>query len=114
MATYYASKAYVLSFSRGLAAELAGTGVSVTVLAPGPTDTGFDSMAGADVDVLYNRMPKMSAADVARAGYDGMKRGTKVVLPGVLTKLLAVAGEFPPRGIALAVNRRLWSPPAGK
>ncbi len=110
MATYYASKAYVLSFSRGLAAELADSGVTVTVLAPGPTDTGFDSQAGAEVDVPYGRMRKMSAAAVARAGYDGMKRGRKVVLPGLPTKLLAMAGEFPPRGIALAVNRWLWSP----
>src|SRR5262245_64113705 len=66
MATYYATKAYVLSFSRGLAAELAGTGVSVTVLAPGPTETGFDAQAGAAVDVPYNRVPKMAAAAVAR------------------------------------------------
>jgi uncharacterized protein len=110
MATYYATKAYVLSFSRGLAAELAGTGVTVTVLAPGPTETGFDSQAGAEVDVPYSRVRKMSAAVVARAGYDGMIRGKRVVLPGLLTKLLAGAGEFPPRGIALAVNRWLWSP----
>ena len=109
MATYYATKACVLSFSRGLSAELAGSGVTVTVLAPGPTETNFDAQAGAEVNVPYNRMPKMSAADVARAGYDGMKRGRKVVLPGLVTKLLAVAGEFPPRSIALAVNRRLWS-----
>src|SRR5262249_8416949 len=62
MATYYATKAYVLSFSRGLTAELAGTGVSVTVLAPGPTETGFDAQAHAEVDVPYNRAPKTSAA----------------------------------------------------
>jgi short-subunit dehydrogenase len=110
MATYYATKAYVLSFSRGLAAELVGTGVSVTVLAPGPTGTGFDAQAGAEVDAPYNRLPKMAAAAVARAGYDGMKRGREVVLPGLLTKLLAVTGELPPRGIALAVSRRLWRP----
>lgn len=110
MATYYATKAYVLSFSRGLTAELEGTGVTVTVLAPGPTDTGFDSQAGAEVDVLYNRVRKMTPAAVAQAGYDGMIRGKKVVLPGLLAKVLALAGEFPPRAIALSVNRRLWSP----
>ncbi len=112
MATYYATKAYVLSLSRGLAAELAGSGVSVTVLAPGPTETGFDAHAGAEVDVRYNRVRKLSAAVVARAGFDGMKDAKKVVLPGLLTKLLAVAGELPPRSIALAVNRWLWRPRA--
>jgi uncharacterized protein len=110
MAAYYASKAYVLSFSKGLARELAGTGVSVTALVPGPTETSFDESAGADRNVLYKRMPKMTAAAVARAGYDGMKRQSMVVIPGLMTKLLAFAGELPPRRIALEVNRLLWKP----
>jgi len=75
-----------------------------------PIETAFDSQAGANIGVLYNRADKMSPPAVARAEYDGMNGGRKVVLPGVLTKLLAVAGELPPRGFALAVNRRLWSP----
>src|SRR6266480_833271 len=74
MTTYYATKAYVLSFSKGLARELDGSGVSVTVLSPGPTETSFDDQAGANVNVLYKRLPKMTAAVVARAGYDGMNR----------------------------------------
>src|SRR4030095_13284322 len=74
MAAYYATKAYVLSFSKGVARELDGTGVSVTVLAPGPTDTSFDDRSGSDANVLYKRLPKMTAAAVARAGYRGMKR----------------------------------------
>jgi uncharacterized protein len=110
MATYYATKAYVLSFSKGLARELDGSGVSVTVLCPGPTDTSFDDRARAGADVLYKRLPKMTAAAVARAGYDGMKQQSMVVIPGLLTKTLALAGELPPRRIALEINRLLWNP----
>jgi short-subunit dehydrogenase len=110
MAAYYASKAYVLSFSKGLALELRGSGVSVTALSPGPTETDFDGRARAGNDVLFKRLPKLSAATVARAGYAGMLRGSMVVIPGLMTKLLSVAGELPPRRIALEVNRLLWTP----
>jgi short-subunit dehydrogenase len=110
MTTYYATKAYVLSFSKGLARELDGSGVSVTVLAPGPTETSFDDRAGANLNVLYKQLPKMTAAAVARAGYDGMKRQSMVVIPGLMPKALALAGELPPRRIALEVNRLLWKP----
>jgi short-subunit dehydrogenase len=110
MSTYYATKAYVLSFSKGLARELAGTGVSVTVLSPGPTDTGFDEAAGSTRNVLYNRLPKMNAAAVARAGVEGMRQQSMVVIPGVITKALDIAGELPPRRIALEINRLLWKP----
>jgi short-subunit dehydrogenase len=110
MTAYYATKAYVLSFSKGLARELDGSGVSVTVLCPGPTETSFDARAGINPDVVYKRLPKMTAAAVARAGYDGMKRQSMVVIPGLMMKALALAGELPPRRIALAVNRLLWKP----
>jgi uncharacterized protein len=110
MATYYATKAYVLSFSKGLAREVSGSGVSVTVLAPGPTETAFDDRAGANQDTLFKRLPKMTAAAVARSGYDGMKRQAMVVIPGLMTKALALAGELPPRRIALEINRLLWKP----
>ena len=110
MAAYYATKAYVLSFSKGLARELDGSGVSVTVLCPGPTETSFDDRSGSNVNILYKRLPKMTAAAVARAGYRGLKRQSMVVIPGVMTKVLALAGELPPRRIALEVNRLLWRP----
>lgn len=110
MAAYYASKAYVLSFSKGLARELHGTGVSVTALCPGPTDTSFDDRSRAAGSLYYKRAPKMAAADVAQAGYVGMIRQSLVVVPGVMTKLLAIAGELPPRRIALEVNTWIWKP----
>jgi short-subunit dehydrogenase len=52
----------------------------------------------------------MTAAAVARAGYNGMKRQSMMVIPGLMTKVLALAGELPPRRIALEVNRLLWKP----
>jgi short-subunit dehydrogenase len=109
-AVYYASKSFVLSFSKGLARELRGSGVNVTILCPGPTRTSFEETAGAAETALYRWMPSMSPAAVARAGYRGMMRGSAVVIPGVLTKLLAFAGELPPRWIALEVNRLLLRP----
>ena len=84
--------------------------MSVTALSPGPTETEFDDRADAGKDVLFKRLPKLSAAVVARAGYAGMRRGSMVVIPGLLTKLLSIAGELPPRRIALEVNRALWTP----
>jgi uncharacterized protein len=110
MAAYYATKAYVLSFSKGVARELDGSGVSVTALCPGPTDTLFDDRSRTAPNVSYKRFPKMTAAAVARAGYRGMKRQSMVVIPGFLTKILAFLGELPPRRIALEVNRLFWQP----
>jgi uncharacterized protein len=107
MAAYYASKSYVLSFSKGVSRAVAGTGVTVTALCPPTTRTAFEERSGAKRSVLYSRLPVASAESVARAGYRGMKRGARIVLPGLSTKILAFAGELPPRRIALEVNRLL-------
>jgi short-subunit dehydrogenase len=107
MGGYYASKAFVVSFSRSLARELAGSGVSVTALSPGLTESSFEERSGAGQTNLYKFLPKMTAAAVARAGYDGMKRQSPVVIPGLVAKLLAFTGELPPRSIAAYVNRLL-------
>ena len=107
MAVYYASKAYVLSFSKGLALELDGTGVTVTALSPGLTQSSFEERAGASETNLYRFLPQATAQAVAKAGYRAMMRGRRVAVPGLATKLLALAGELPPRAIALAVNRWL-------
>lgn len=111
MAAYYASKAYVLAFSKGVARELRGSGVSVTALCPGPIRTGFEERAGMSHTGAYRWAPAVTAAAVARAGYRGLMRQRAVVLPGLFAKLLAFAGELPPRRIALEVNRLLLSNP---
>jgi short-subunit dehydrogenase len=107
MAAYYASKSYVVSFSKGVSRELQGSGITVTVLCPPTTKTAFEARSGASRSVLYSRLPVATPEAVALAGYRGMKRGARVVLPGLSTKLLAIAGELPPRRIALEVNRLL-------
>lgn len=105
MAVYYASKSYVLSFSRAIRRELRGSGVTVTALCPGPTRTGFEQAAGAQQTLLF-RWP-MAARDVALAGYEGMRRGRSVVVPGLLNKLLALGAGLGPAAVALEVNRLL-------
>lgn len=86
MASYYASKAYVLSLSQALAEETAAHGVTVSCLAPGPVDTPFHEEAGTRRAVL-GRAATLEAAAVARAGYRGFRRGQAVVVLGVLGKV---------------------------
>lgn len=107
MAAYYASKNYVLAFSRGLRRELRHSGVSVTALCPGPTESEFGEKSGAHKQRLFRWLSPMSARTAALAGYRGMQLGCGVVVPGRLNKLLAFGGELPPRFIAMEVNRFL-------
>jgi short-subunit dehydrogenase len=107
MAAYYASKAFVESFSRSLAAELEESGVTVTTLSPGPTESSFEERSGAARSNIYHYLPKGDPSSVARAGIEGMKAGAASVIPGLLTKLLAFAGRLSPRSIGVAVNRIL-------
>src|SRR2546422_6060730 len=72
MAVYYATKAYVISLSEAIANELKGSGVSVTCLCPGATDTEFQKRAGTENTVLFKKFPPMDAETVARAGYEGL------------------------------------------
>jgi uncharacterized protein len=96
MAVYYASKAYVLSFSEALAEELLGANVTVTCLAPGPTETGFGAVSGMDHAFVF-RLGAMDAATVARAGYRGFRRGWAIVIPGLKNRLLAFSVRLGPR-----------------
>lgn len=104
MAVYYASKAYVLSFSEALANECEGMGVTVTVLCPGPTETGFVAAAGMEESKLFDR-GAMTARDVAEAGYRGMLDGKTIVIPGLRNAFVARAVGFMPRGLVTKVVR---------
>jgi short-subunit dehydrogenase len=107
MAAYYASKSFVLSFSKGLAVELEGSGVSVTTLSPGITASQFEERSGAGDAIAFRWLPKSSPAEVARAGYSAMKQQRREVIPGFIPKILALAGQLPPRWLGLQVNRWL-------
>jgi short-subunit dehydrogenase len=98
MSVYYATKAYVLYFSEGLAEELSGTGVSVTCLCPGPTITEFGADSHMDGTLAF-RMGAMSAAVVAQAGYEGFRRGKAIVVPGFRNKLMAFSVRTGPRSV---------------
>ena len=106
MAVYYATKSYVLHFSEALANELAGTGVTVTCLCPGPTRTEFHQRAGMSNMFLTSRSMMAASADVARAGYEGMMRGKRVVIPGFLNKLLALSVRLAPRRLPPYIVRQ--------
>jgi short-subunit dehydrogenase len=97
MSTYYASKAFVNSFSEGLHEELKGTGVSCTVLTPGATGTGFASASGNENTRLFTQGRVANSATVARAGYRGMMAGRALVVPGFVNFMLFQSLRISPR-----------------
>jgi hypothetical protein len=105
MTVYYATKAYVISFSEALREELRGSGVTVTVLCPGPTRTEFQQVAGMGTARLFKSFVVMSSAAVARAGYRGLMAGRRMVVPGVMNRVLPVVIRLSPRGLAVRVSR---------
>lgn len=106
MAVYYAAKAYVLSFSEALWEETRATGVSVTCLCPGATATGFAQRADMEGTLLFSRLPAAGAANVARAGYRGMLRGKRLVIPGAGNRFVALSPHITPRRMLLWFSRK--------
>ncbi|MEN9800720.1 MAG: short-chain dehydrogenase [Pseudomonadota bacterium] len=110
MAVYYASKAYVNSLSQALSAELEGTGVTVTVLCPGPVETRFQAQAGMEGSRLMQmRAAVLPSAEVAEQGYRAMREGEPLVVPGLVNKLGVFGQRFLPRAAITAMTRRLNS-----
>lgn len=109
MATYCATKSYVLSLGEAIAQELRGTGVTLTVLCPGATHTGFAAESGADALPLFtsNLVHKMTSAEVAREGYAAMMKGRPVIVTGLVNKFVAFAGQVFPRAIVFPVGKLL-------
>jgi uncharacterized protein len=110
MAVYYASKAYVLSFTEALHHELARRGVRVTVLCPGPVPTEFQARAGIPrIPFPRTGMPRVvgsnaltcTAEEVAEAGYEGLMRGQRVVVPGLANKAVTSIARLLPRRLVL-------------
>jgi short-subunit dehydrogenase len=108
-AVYAASKAFVLSFSEAIRTELRGKGVSVTAVCPGPVKTEFTDVAG--VGGVEERTPGavwMSPEEIARQAVDGAKHDKRVVVPGAINRVTALAGQHSPRAIALPLISRVW------
>jgi uncharacterized protein len=108
MAIYYASKAYVLSFSEALSQELSAKGVSVTALCPGPVPTGFQAAAGISRDLTKAMsFVQTSPQAVAEAAYRGMMSGRRVVMPSFADWMSASAAALTPRSLLLPVIGRV-------
>lgn len=107
MSVYYASKAYLLSFSEALAEEMEGTGVSVTCLCPGPVKTNFQRRAYLEGTPMVNSPLMVDVREVARLGYEGMKQGKRIVIPGWKNLVGVEMLRISPRRIVTRVVRKL-------
>jgi uncharacterized protein len=113
-ATYSASKAFVLTYTEALTADLHGTGVTATALCPGPVPTEFGQVAGID-EGNWDTMPdfaKTTPEETAAAAVRGLEKGKRLVIPGALNHVSAAAGHYTPRSVLLGVMRRFY--PVGR
>lgn len=107
MAVYHASKAYVVSLSEALHAELKAEGVRICALCPGPVATGFNARAGLPDDYFPGLLSR-SAERVAQEGYAGLMRGNRVVVPGVPNRVMTLLPRIFPRALVLAYMSWRW------
>jgi short-subunit dehydrogenase len=105
LAVYYATKAYVLSFSEAIANELRDSGVTVTCFCPGATHTGFAKRAGTENSRLFKQLGGMSAEKVALDGYRALMEGRTVAISGAHNWVVAQSTRFAPRKMVTAVSR---------
>lgn len=107
MAVYYASKAFVLSFSEALWEEVRGSGVTVSALCPGPTRSEFGEVSGMAKSRIFRMAHRMTAEEVADQGWRGFLAGRRVVVTGLQNKTTAASARFVPRKVLLPFVRRL-------
>jgi uncharacterized protein len=107
MAIYYATKAYVLSFSEAIANEMADQGVTVTTLCPGPTKTGFEKAAALEESGLFKKQKIATSRSVAEFGYKEMMKGTVIAIPGFMNWLMTKLLLFIPRGLVVKAVRKI-------
>ena len=111
--TYSASKAFVNTFSDALGADLAGTGVSVTVLCPGPVETEFGEVAGLQEELMSApAFTRKTSRETAAAAVHGIEKGRRVVTPGFVATAASIGGQHTPRSLLLPLLRRFY--PVGK
>lgn len=110
MAVYYATKAYVISFSEAISNELQNSGVTVTCFCPGATDTGFAKRAGNDKSRIFQQFGAMSAEKVALDGYRALMSGRTLAISGAQNWLVAQSTRFAPRKLVTAISRWISEP----
>jgi len=106
MSVYFATKAFVLSFSEAISEEVRGKGITVTALCPGSTETGFHAVVMGDKSLLKERK-KSSPADVAEFGYKSMMKGKTVAIHGFKNAIMAAAARFFPRSVVARATKRI-------
>lgn len=106
MSVYYATKAYVLSLTHALAVELKGTGVLVTCVCPGATDTEFQGVAGVDEAPLFKMQTPMTAAEVAQIGYSDFKQKRTISITGGRNKIMTVLARLAPMDACARLSAR--------
>lgn len=107
MSVYYASKAFILSFSLAIANELINTGVTVTALCPGPTRTSFQDVVSHDASKNKITFNMSCPKAVAKYGYEAMLKGKTVAIPGLLNRFLAFLPRILPRNLVAAIVREI-------
>jgi uncharacterized protein len=109
-AVYHASKAFVLSLSEALATELKDndTGITLTALCPGPTDTDFFEKADMENTVAFQKANLMAPQDVAEAGYKSLMDGDRIVVPGAANKAMVFSRRFLPKVAQAKLNEKLY------
>ena len=113
-ATYYASKAYVISLSRALAYETRGMGVTISCVAPGPVNTGFHARINAETALYRIMLPALSPAAVARSTLFWYKLGRKLIIPGVLNMAMAICLSLLPGFLTIPIVSILIRPRENK
>ena len=107
MAVYYATKAFVLSYSESIANELRGTGITVTVLCPGFTETGFQKAAGISRTFIFRNRKIPTAEDVAKYGYMAMQKGKSVAIYSFFNRFVVFCVRLLPRSVVANIVRKV-------
>jgi uncharacterized protein len=107
MAVYFATKAYVLSFSEAIQNELDGTGITVTALCPGATESGFMDAANVGESKLFKGRKLPSSKEVAIYGYQAMMEGKTVAIHGFMNRIMAVSAQLFPRKMVVKMTRNI-------
>lgn len=108
LAVYHASKAFVNSFSEAINEELEGTGVSVTVLCPGPTDTEFFDKADMENARILKDGIVMEPEEVARIGYEALMDEERIIIPGMSNKMLTFTRRLIPKSVQASINKKFY------